>query len=80
MARTGVLLVESARNEAEYAFLVLVATWRVVLMPAQSSEETVSKLVDRSRTGYSKRLDEVRATWRYVVPRLPLLFTRTRAS
>ena len=57
----------------EYVFLVLAATWRVVLMPAQSTEETVSKFVDRSRTGHSKCLDEVKATWRYVALRLFLL-------
>jgi len=35
----------------------------------------MSKLVDRSRTGYSKCLDEVRATWQYVALRLFLLLT-----
>jgi hypothetical protein len=57
----------------EYVFLVLAAAWQVVLIPAKSTEETVSKLVDRSRTGYSKRLDEVKVTWQHVAPRLSLL-------
>ena len=47
----------------EYVFLDLGVTLRIVLTPAQSTEATVSKLVDRSRTGYSKRLDEVKVMW-----------------
>lgn len=50
----------------EYVFSVLAINWGVVLIVAQSSEETVSKLVDRTRTRYSKHLNEVRVSQRRV--------------
>jgi len=64
----------------EYVFFVLAVNWGVVLILAQSFEKTMSKLVDRTRTGYSKRLDEVRGSQQRVTLCASLLLMLPDAS
>ena len=63
-AKTGVLLVEIAKSAAtrrDSSTCSRLLRGRSLMTSFQSSEEAMSKLVDRTRTGHSDHFDEMRS-------------------